>query len=165
MTLTLNKPTAGTRNWDVPVNQNWTDIENAVNAKAETDLSNLTATGKAHFANPDMSNLSTAGKSAVVDLSAPDYTAGVDYVASWGTSITTTKSGWVFVSTNASGAGTGSQAKFHIKQFSLNVTQNSNPSYGVNGACMFFVPANATWSASGGNGYNRQLYFFPCKGA
>lgn len=132
---------------------------------ANVDLSNLTATGEAHFANPDMSNLSTTGKSAVVDLSAPDYTAGVDYVASWGSSITTIKSGWVFVSTNDSGASTGSQAKFHIEQFSLNVTRNSDPSYGVNGACMFFVPANATWSASGGNGYNRQLYFFPCKGA
>ena len=46
MTLTLNKPTAGTRNWDVPVNQNWTDIENAVNVKADTDLSNLDTTGE-----------------------------------------------------------------------------------------------------------------------
>ena len=47
MTVSLNKPNPGDRNWDVPVNQNWTTIENAVNAKAETDLSNLSATGEA----------------------------------------------------------------------------------------------------------------------
>lgn len=41
MTVSLNKPNPGDRNWDVPVNQNWTTIENELNAKADTDLSNL----------------------------------------------------------------------------------------------------------------------------
>lgn len=31
MTLTLNKPSAGTQNWDVPVNENWERIEQEVN--------------------------------------------------------------------------------------------------------------------------------------
>ena len=31
MTVSLNKPNPGDRNWDVPVNQNWTTIENELN--------------------------------------------------------------------------------------------------------------------------------------
>lgn len=31
MTLVLNKPAAGTQNWDVPVNENWERIEREVN--------------------------------------------------------------------------------------------------------------------------------------
>lgn len=53
MTLTLNKPEAGTQDWDVPVNQNWTRIEGAVNTldsgKATTSLNNLNASGQARF--------------------------------------------------------------------------------------------------------------------
>lgn len=47
MTVSLNKPNPGDRNWDVPVNQNWTTIENELNARADTDLSNLSQTGEA----------------------------------------------------------------------------------------------------------------------
>lgn len=34
MTISLNKPVAGSQNWDVPVNANWDIIENALNAAA-----------------------------------------------------------------------------------------------------------------------------------
>lgn len=121
---------------------------------------NTDASGKA---DKDLSNLSATGKGTIAALVSPDYLSSVDYTSSWGTDVTTTKPGWVFVSTNDSGYG--SQAKFHIGQFSLNVVQNSSTSYGINGACMFFVPANATWKATGGNNYNQQLLYFPCKGA
>lgn len=122
---------------------------------------NTDASGKA---DKDLSNLTATGKGTIAALVSPDYLSSVDYTSSWGIEVTTTKPGWVFVSTNDSGGGTGSQAKFHIGQLSLNVVQNSSPSYGVNGACMFLIPANATWQATGGNGYNRQLLYFPCKG-
>lgn len=35
MTITLNKPKAGTQNWDVPVNENWEMIEKELNAKIQ----------------------------------------------------------------------------------------------------------------------------------
>ena len=71
MTLTLNKPEAGTQDWDIPVNENWDRIENEVNGKAATDLSNLTATGQAKFdakANVDLSNLNNTGNAAASNL-------------------------------------------------------------------------------------------------
>ena len=53
MTLTLNKPEAGTQDWDIPVNENWDRIEGAVNTldsgKATTSLNNLTSDGQALF--------------------------------------------------------------------------------------------------------------------
>lgn len=53
MTLTLNKPEAGTQDWDVPVNENWEMIEEAVDGldsgKATTSLDNLDADGQALF--------------------------------------------------------------------------------------------------------------------
>ena len=172
-TSTSTPPDSDTTNWymfldtgtpyaNVDLSNLSTAGQAVIDGKADVDLSNLTATGEAHFANPDMSNLSTAGKSAVVDLSAPDYTAGVDYVASWGSDITTTKSGWVFVVSNDSSPG--NSVTFNIEGYSFRVMVNSNTS-GVAGSCMFRVPANSTWSVTGGNGYFRQLYFFPCKGA
>lgn len=56
-------------------------------ASANTDLSNLTATGESHFANPNLSNLTTTGKQTVASFAAPDYSAGISvtsgYVAAY----------------------------------------------------------------------------------
>ena len=38
MVLSLNKPAIGSPDWGVPVNQNWTDIENEVNALVPTGV-------------------------------------------------------------------------------------------------------------------------------
>ena len=77
----------------------WASI---VSDRANTDLSNLSATGENHFANPDMSNLSATGKSATVALCVPDYNAGSDVTASvfasTGTGYQPTKDGVLYVS-------------------------------------------------------------------
>lgn len=41
MTLTLNKPSAGTQNWDVPVNENWETLEDYIDPDIifKTDVS------------------------------------------------------------------------------------------------------------------------------
>lgn len=53
MTIILNKPEAGAQDWDVPVNENWEMIEEAVDGldsgKATTSLDNLDADGQALF--------------------------------------------------------------------------------------------------------------------
>lgn len=44
---------------------------------ANTNLSNLTATGESHFANPALGNISNAGKQIIVNNMMPDYANGV----------------------------------------------------------------------------------------
>lgn len=143
MTLTLSKPTAGTRNWDVPVNQNWTDIENAVNAKAETDLSNVNSTGKA----------------AAVEWGIPNYSAGV--ARSINTGYTPTKN--VFVVFNSFCNSGGNFAHIYINGVAVEQAGNSYAS-GWD-SLTAFIPKGTTYSC-GAAGYanNHSIVEYPLYG-
>lgn len=159
MTVSLNKPNPGDRNWDVPVNQNWTTIENALNAKADTDLSNLSQTGEAKFANPSLSNVDSTGKAAAVGWGMPNYSAGV--ARSINTGYTPTKN--VFVVFNSFCNNGGNFAHIYIN--GVAVEQAGNGYASGWDSLTAYIPKGTTYSC-GAAGYanNHSIVEYPLIG-
>lgn len=125
MTVSLNKPVAGSQNWDVPVNENWTTIESTLNTqetaigsiqtqlnnKADADLSNLSVTGNTKLRSIHQLNWSGATSLAgnLYNSASSKFTAPSDGVLiyfAWNSSI-----GSIFVNgveiANVNGSGLG----------------------------------------------------------
>ena len=159
MTVTLNKPTSGTQNWDVPVNENWETIEAELNGlaseKANLSLSNLDSDGQALFTakvNLDADNLSATAKERIRLLDVPNYAGAVAY----GTSMTTPSSGYV----QWQGSATNGTAYFYIGQVQVDIISlvGDRSAGGTLRSGLFKVPKGTSCSASNGT-----IYFYPNK--
>lgn len=75
---------------------NWYMFLDTAKARANVDLSNLTATGEAHFADPNLSNLTAAGKVKSANLSAPSSSRTALTVLSTGNTYTMTANGRLY---------------------------------------------------------------------
>lgn len=140
-------------------------INAAKEGKADVDLSNLSVTGQAVLdakADVDAGNFTAAGKRAIVGWGSPDYTAAVDYTSNWGSVITTQKRGWLWVRGNAYAGST--PVYLTIGNVSFNVVENGATSSGTGSGAFFRIPPTQ-FQVTGGNGYARQIIFFPCMGA
>lgn len=159
MTITLNKPTAGTQNWDVPVNENWEAIEAELNdltsGKANTSLNNLDSDGQALFTakvNLNAGNLNTNGKERIRLLDVPNYAGAVAY----GTSMTTPSSGYV----QWQGSATNGTAYFYIGGVQVDIISlaGDRVAGGTLRSGLFKVPKGTSCSAGNGT-----IYFYPNK--
>lgn len=129
-----------------------TDIQVDIDEIA-TDLN-----GKADI---DASNFNATGKETILGWGRPDYTAAVDYTSSWGSAITTQKHGWLWVRGNTDGNHT--PVYFSIGTVTFNVMENGATTTGSGSGGFFRIPPTQ-FQVTGGNGYARQLLFFPCRG-
>ena len=122
-----------------------TELANDLNGKADTSLDNISVTGI----------------EKAIRWIAPDYSAKVDYTSQWGVSIPANEYGWVWVRSNAT---LDSPVEFSTDLQNFTLTQNGDTSVGTGSGNMFFVLKGTAFTATGGNGQLRQLYFFPVLG-
>lgn len=112
-------------------------------------------------ADTSLDNVTDAGIQTAVQWAIPDYSAMVDQTSQWGTSITADSDGWVWARSNAT---LDSPVEFSVNSQSFTLTQNGAPNSGTGSGNMFYVKNGSSYSATGGNGQLRQLYFFPVLG-
>lgn len=115
----------------------------------------------AEKANIALDNVTAAGIETAIRWIAPNYSAKVDYTSQWGVSIPANSYGWVWVRSNAT---LDSPVEFSTDLQNFTITQNGDASVGTGSGNMFFVLKGAAFTATGGNGQLRQLYFFPVLG-
>ena len=171
-----NSPVAGTINWTLQVStQAGVTVQRAFSL--DDDFANLyirrwngvTWTAwlevgggaLANKANIEADNFTIAGKTALINMTCPDYNSIVDYTSAWGGLITTNKHGWVYVRGNSDASHPS--VNFGISGVIFNVSNEGDNLNGSGSGCLFMIPP-AQWGVSGGNGVLRQLYFIPCRG-
>lgn len=134
---------------------------------ANTNLSNLTATGEARFttkANTDLGNVSATGKAAAIGWGMPDWSASVGLSTTVGTTNTITEKGWINCGL---GAYNSTQGIVSVNGVNIKVAQSNNAQYSTFGT--IFIPVDngdtvkiTSHSTQSGTAV---LYFYPCKGA
>jgi hypothetical protein len=107
------------------------------------------------------SNFSNLGKETIVGWGMPNYSAVVSKVSLWGTDITATENGYIWVRDNNTG---GTEVTLTIEGISYVVAQSGTTPAGCGSGSLFPISAGDVYKASGGNGALRQLFFIPMKG-
>lgn len=119
--------------------------------EALTDITNL----------KNATNFSDTGKETVVSWGMPDYSSALDKASLWGTDITATENGYIWVRDNNT---SGTDVTLIIGGVSFIVTQSGTTPAGCGSGSLFPISVGDVYKASGGNGALRQLYFIPMKG-
>lgn len=108
-------------------------------------------------------NFTPAGRRAVTRWSIPNYAAAIDYTSQWGQSLEAPSNGYVWVRGNADAAAAGAdKVMFNAGGMVFIILQNGSTQAGAGSGAFFFVQKDSVFTASGGNGYLRQLVFIPC---
>lgn len=144
----IGNPVTDTSSWQPLLN---------TSVYADTSLSNLDATGEAHFADPSLSNLNVTGNSKIVNACAPDWANAVE--KSINTTYTAKSNGYFITSGYAAG-----------RNFSMIIYVNSVERMWVGfhggGGSSYTIPLvcpiskGDTYSVSWAN----SAYFLPIKG-
>ncbi len=136
---------------------------------ANTNLSNLTATGESHFANPSLSNISNLGKQEIVNYAMPDYANGTtETLPAHGTWTQVTKDSFVVVSgTDPYGVNVTAWVSAENTGNNTHIVGSfyNDETSGFTKGCSFsfFVPKN--WYFKTDFEQSHYAYIYPLKGA
>lgn len=124
---------------------------------ANTNLSNLTATGEARFttkADTDLGNVSADGKATAIGWGMPDYSAGIQITGS--ASFTCPSAGFVTIQPVG-----GTSGIVYVNGNRVGIGSNSAADASVN----FIVSKNDVITIGSGYSFGTESYFYPLKGA